>query len=295
MVPGTIGVAAYQINVLLTQGIAFWVSPTIVAAFNYAVRLMELPQGVFGVSLATYMLPTLSGLAAEKKFDEYRAILRHGLGHLWVVNLLASVLLVVLAEPIVRLLFERGKFTPDSTARVSFALACLAPGLIAFSTVNVLARAFYALGDTRTPMRVSVIAFALNIVLTVCLVGPLQQGGLGIANTLSACVNVALLVVFLRKKLGSLELGQLRSIFLPLAVAALAAATITWLSWYACEAYIRHNTAWAKLCGVFVPGSFGTAIYAFVLLFARLPQAIELRDVVLQRFGLGHKHVRNQV
>ena len=108
MIPGTIGVAAFQINVLLTQSIAFWVSPQIVASFNYAVRLMELPQGMFGISLATYLLPTLSGLAAEKKYSEFRATLRHGVGTLIFFNLIAAILLVVLAEPIVRLLFERG-------------------------------------------------------------------------------------------------------------------------------------------------------------------------------------------
>ena len=121
-----------------------------VASFNYAVRLMELPQGMFGISLATYLLPTLDGLAAEKNYPEFRATLRHGLGTLLFANLIAAILLVVLAEPIVRLLFEHGdKFTAASTARATFALVCLAPGLVAFSTVNVLARAFYALGDTQ--------------------------------------------------------------------------------------------------------------------------------------------------
>src|ERR1043166_5417512 len=115
MLPGSIGVAAFQINVLLTQCFSFWFDPTIVATFNYSVRLMEFPQGLFGISLATYLLPTLSGLAAEKKYPEFRATLRQGLDYLIFVNLLASVLLLVLADPIVRLLFERGKFTAEST------------------------------------------------------------------------------------------------------------------------------------------------------------------------------------
>src|ERR1043166_2958270 len=134
MLPASIGVAAFQINVLLTQVMGFWFHDGIVASFQYAVRLMEFPQGLFGISLATFLLPTLSGLAAEKKYPEFRATLGQGLGYLVFVNLLASVLLLVLAEPIVRLLFERGKFTAESTGRVSLAVACLAPGLIAFST-----------------------------------------------------------------------------------------------------------------------------------------------------------------
>src|SRR5208283_4655675 len=174
MVPGTIGVAAFQLNVTLVLAIAFWVSPQIVASFNYAVRLMELPQGMFGISLATYLLPTLSGLAAEKKHPEFRATLRQGLGTLVFFNLIAAILLVVLAEPIVRLLFERGLFNAASTQRATLALMCLAPGLVAFSAVNILARAFYALGDTKTPMQISLVSLALNLVLATALVVPLR-------------------------------------------------------------------------------------------------------------------------
>src|SRR5215471_4045275 len=122
MIPGTIGVAAFQINVALVQLVALYAGTGIVSSFNGAVRLMELPQGVFGISLATYLLPTLSGLAAEKNYPEFRSTLRHGLESLLFLNLLCSVLLLVLAEPIVRLLFEHGdKFTAASTTRVSFA------------------------------------------------------------------------------------------------------------------------------------------------------------------------------
>jgi putative peptidoglycan lipid II flippase len=147
MIPGTIGVAAFQINVAVVQLLSFWVDPAINASFDYAVRLMELPQGMFGISLATYLLTALSALAVEKNYAEFRTTLRQGIGSLLFANLIAAVLLVVLAEPIVRLLFENGgKFTAASTMRAAFALECLAPGLVAFSTVNVLARAFYRAG-----------------------------------------------------------------------------------------------------------------------------------------------------
>jgi hypothetical protein len=141
-------------------------------------------------------LPTLTGLAAEKKYDDFRATLRQGVSHLLFLNLLASVLLVTLSEPIIRVIYERGRFAADgSTDAVAFALACLAPGLVMFSTVNVLARAFYALGDTRTPMLVSVFCLVLNLVFTVVLLilfkPGYKQGGLGVANTLSALFNAA--------------------------------------------------------------------------------------------------------
>src|SRR3989475_9245603 len=122
MVPGAMGVAAFQINVLMTNGIAFWVDPQIVASFDYAVRLMEFPQGIFGISLATYLLPTLSGLAAERKYPEFRQTLGQGLSYLAFANLIAAAIALALAEPIVRLIFERGRFGPDATHRVALAL-----------------------------------------------------------------------------------------------------------------------------------------------------------------------------
>src|SRR5207302_3586731 len=136
--------------------------------------------------------------------------LQQGLSYLIFVNLIASVLLVVLAEPIIRLLFEHGKFNAGSTQRASFALACLAPGLIAFSMVNILARAFYALGDTQTPMKISISCLAINLVLAFFLIGRYEAGGLGVANTLSAILNVGLLLYALRRQLAKLELADLR-------------------------------------------------------------------------------------
>jgi len=221
MIPATIGVAAFQINVLLTDCVAFVVNPQIVASFDYAVRLMELPQGVFGVSLATFLLPTLAGLAAEKNHDEFRSTLDKGLEHLWFFNLPAAVFLGILAEPIVRLLFQHGAFDAAATDRAAAALRFLAPGLLAFSAVNILARAFFALGDTQTPMRVSILCLGANLVLAVLLVFPMQQAGLALANTITACLNAVLLTMALRKKLEGLPLREYRRNLLRSTVAVL--------------------------------------------------------------------------
>jgi putative peptidoglycan lipid II flippase len=284
MIPGTIGVAAFQINVLLTQSIAFWVSPQIVASFNYAVRLMELPQGMFGISLATYLLPTLSGLAAEKKYSEFRATLRQGVGTLVFFNLIAAILLVVLAEPIVRLLFERGLFTAASTQRATLALICLAPGLVAFSAVNILARAFYALGDTKTPMQISLVSLALNLILAAVLVVPLRQGGLGIANTTTSICNVWLLLYALRKRMGKLEMESLQATLLPLALAGILAGLMAWQGWRFWEHSIGHETLALKIGAVFVPAGIAGLAYWLAALALKIPAAKETTDLILQRF-----------
>lgn len=285
MIPGAIGVAAFQINIVLTQSISFWVGSQIVASFNYAVRLMELPQGVFGISLATFLLPTLSGMAAEKKYDEFRATLGQGLGYLCYVNLWASAMLIVLAEPIIRLLFERGAFTAFSTDRASFALACLAPGLVSFSVVNILARAFYALGDIKTPMKTSIVCLGLNLVFTIPLVLAFEQGGLGIANTLSSLFNVWFLFFGLRKKLKWLGLEQLRSRFFLMLAATLFAGQLAWLALRLWDRWWGHANLFLKLGEVFVPMGIATVAYWGATLAMKIPQAREVLNVARKRLG----------
>jgi len=279
MIPGAVGVAAFQINLLITQSIAFWAGGGIVSSFVYAVRLMELPQGGFGISLATYLLPTLSGLAAEKKYPEFRASLRHGLNWLLFVNLLASVLLFTLAEPMMRLLFERGEFNEISTANSALALKCLAPGLVAFSVVNILARAFYALGDTSTPMRISVFCLALNAVIAVALVWRLKQAGLGIANTLSATVNMTLLFYALRKKLKTLDLAGLLKPIIVLIAAAIIAGAVAWKLESFWNARIGHDRFWLQMGEVFVPIAAASLVYCALSIVFRTGHVSELADL----------------
>ena len=294
MIPGMMGVAAFQINVLVTNGMAFYVDEKIVASFNYAVRLMELPQGVFGISIATYLLPALSGLALDKKYPEFRSTLRQAMGYLIFVNLMATVLLVVMAEPIVRLLFERGKFTADSTTRAAWALQFLAPGLIIFSLVNILARAFYALGDTRTPMRISVMCLGLNLVLACLFILPYRnaphtphmlppQAGLGLANTLSAVFNLSLLLFALRKKMKRLELAELGKNLIPLLAAAVASGVIAVAVHRAWEHTFGHAHLHQRLGEVFVPMTFAVVVYGAMTYLLKIPSAIEVFHLVRQK------------
>jgi putative peptidoglycan lipid II flippase len=283
MIPGAVGVAAFQINVLITQGIAWLGGTGVPSTFAVAVRLMELPQGGFGISLATYLLPTLSGLAAEKKYPEFRASLRHGLSWLLFVNLLASVLLFTLAEPMIRLLFERGKFDVVSTANSALALKCLAPGLVAFSIVNILARAFYALGDTTTPMRISIFCLIINVVFAAALVWHFKQGGLGIANTLSATTNMALLLYALRKKLKTLDLVELRKSFIVLGCAAIIAGGVAGATAWYWTAHLGHARIMLKLGEVFVPIAAASLVYLAISIVFKTGHLTELAGLFKAR------------
>jgi len=285
MVLGSIGVAAFQINVLATQGLSFWFDQSIVARFNYSVRLMELPQGMFGISLATFLLPTLSGLAAEKKYPEFRQTLSQGLSYLSFANLLAGAIALTLAVPIVRLIFERGRFGPDATIHVALALTCLAPGLLMFSMNNILARAFYALGDIQTPMKISVLCLRLNLAFAIWLVQWYREAGLAVANTMSATFNLALLTYALRRKLSRLGLSQLKQTLLVLVPNAVFAGLIAWVLGSVWEKRLGHATVALKIGAVFVPGGIASLIYWLVAVWAKVPAAQDLFMLFRRRMG----------
>ncbi len=285
MIPGTIGVAATQINLLLSNAIALAVGGSIVSSFTYSVRLMELPQGVFGVSLATFLLPALSGLAAEKKMGEFARSLGQAIDYLFYLNLFVGALLLVLAEPIVRLIFERGQFDGLATVRAAEALMCLTPGLVAFSAVNIFARAFFALGDTRTPMRISVGCLALNLVLVVVLIRPFEQAGMALANSITSSLNAFLLFAALKRRCPEArEIGGVSNRW-KIALSALLGAGAAWAVWQFCEGRLGHDGQVARIVVVFAPLSVGGAIYLGTTMALGVAAAKDIVGLVTGRFG----------
>ena len=276
MAPASIGVAAYQINILFTQCFAFWFDKHIVAIFYFGTRLMEFPQGMFGISLATYLLPTLSGLASEKKYPEFRSTLKQGIGYLAFMNLMAGAMAFALAVPIVRLIFQHGQFHPDDTHRAAGVLMALAPGLFFFSAVNILARAFYALHDIQTPMKISVFCLAMNALFAIALVWRFREVGLGVANTISSIFNAGLLLFALKKKLSRLEMADLRKHMALLFGSAIVSGVVAWLAYNWFDGHFGHATFRMKLGGVFVPMTIGCGICFGLALALRVPYVHEI-------------------
>ena len=170
----------------------------------YADRVMEFPLGVFGIALATAVLPSMSSQAARGEHAALRSTLGFALRLSAFIAVPAAVGLVALAEPIVRLLLERGAFGATESLYTAQALVGYAIGLPAFSATRITAQTFYALGDTRTPVLVGFVSVAANVVFALSLMGPLEHMGLALASSLSAYVNLAGLAWLLSRRLGGL-------------------------------------------------------------------------------------------
>ncbi len=228
MGPGTLGVAATQFNVYVNTVLATGQEAGAVSWLNYAFRIMYLPIGLFGVSLASASLPLISTHAAHQDFAAVRRTLGHALRLVLSLTVPATLGLVALGVPIVRLIFERGRFEASDTQAVALALMAYSPGLVGYSAVKVLSPTFYALRDSRTPVIVSVLAVLTNAVLNLALVRVLGYAGLALGTAIASLLNATLLLVLLQRRLGSVEGGRLASTFARTMVASAVMAATAW-------------------------------------------------------------------
>jgi putative peptidoglycan lipid II flippase len=237
MGPGTVGMAATQVNVLVNTTLATAVDGA-PSWLNYAFRLMYLPIGLFGVSIAAATLPEVSRQGTERDHAAMRATITHALSLMLMLNVPATVGLIVLDEPIIRVIFEHGRFTSRDTLATAAALQFYAIGLIGYSVVRIASPVFYALGQSRTPVIVSVVSVLLNAALNLVLMKWLGYRGLALGTSIAALVNALLLLVLLRRSIHGLDvmrvLGSLaRIVVASAAMGAAAAATdrvlLAWL------------------------------------------------------------------
>lgn len=207
LIPRAFGSALYQINVFVDSILASFesiVGPGGQSALYYSNRLFQLPLAIFGISLAQAILPTFSAQALKSDFKGMKETLVVVSRSLAFVALPAAAGLIALSRPIVHIIFERGQFDAYSTGITSTALFFYAFGLLSCCLIKILVNAFYAMQDTRTPVKIMCVSVSLNVALSLVLMGPLKIGGLALASSISATVNLFLLYRALRARIGSL-------------------------------------------------------------------------------------------
>ncbi len=240
LLPRAFGSALYQINVFVDSILASfeqWVGAGGQSALYYSNRIFQLPLAILGVSLAQAILPTFSTQIVRGDNEGFKKTLSAALRSLMFLVMPASVGLAVWARPIVRMLFEHGKFNVYSTAITSSALFYYSFGLLSCCFIKIFVNAFYSMQDTRTPVKTMMFAVALNVALSLLFMKSLKIGGLALASSISATVNLGMLYFFLRKKIGPLDEMKIINCFCKTFLAGiLMAATAVF---YECQALTR--------------------------------------------------------
>jgi putative peptidoglycan lipid II flippase len=210
LVPRIFGSGVYQLNLVvdtICASLASIVGPGGISAIFYSNQLIQLPLGVFSFAIATAALPTLSMMVAQGEMEKFKKTVAFSLENIFFIMLPVSVMLFLLAQPLIRVLFERGEFDAYSTNITALSLMFFSVGLFSFGGSKVLTTAFYALQDTRTPVKVAALALILNAILNVVLMRPLAIGGIALASSLSAMVGFFVLLYFLQRRIGSFPAG----------------------------------------------------------------------------------------
>lgn len=227
MGPGTIGVAAAQVNLFVNTVLATGQDGA-VSALQYAFRMIYMPIGIIGVSVATAAIPEIARRASEADLPGMRATLSWGMRSMLMLSVPATVGLMVIATPIIELIYQRGAFSRESTRLVAQALFFYAPGIVGYSIVKIVSPCFYAMQDARTPITMSLITIAVNLVLNLVLNAWMGFTGLALGTAIAANVNAMLLLVALSRKIGGIDTRRILWSLGKICLAAVAMGLAAW-------------------------------------------------------------------
>jgi putative peptidoglycan lipid II flippase len=197
--PTIIGMAAYQLNDLISTALAGRAGAGVVSSLQYSLRLQELVLGVFAVSIGTVLLPDLTESAKRGRWETYNERLLQGMRLIALITIPVTFFSLAQGETLIRLLFQSRRFNEESVRLTLSAFSCHIPGLFFIALNRILAPAFYAQTDSKSPTLAGLLSFGMNILLASLLVGPLQGAGIALALSLSSAANTGLLFFFLRR------------------------------------------------------------------------------------------------
>ena len=282
MAPATVGLAAVQVNLFVSTIFASH-QPGAVSWLQFAFRLLYLPIGIFGVALGTVATATLARRASAGDREGMARTLLESLRLLAFLTLPATVGLAVLGRPIVRLLYERGRFTPSDTEATAYAVALYSIGLVAYTGVKVLAPAFYVLGSPRVPLAASALAVLTNVAVILLLYDHLGYGAIALGTSLGSLLNALVLLVTFERRVGGLLGRALASGVARMAIAALVMAPAARVAADALEGRFGTQGLAAQLVTGLVPVLVGVAVYAAAALALRVPEAQRLTGALRRR------------
>ncbi len=279
MLPAVFGAAVYQINMLISTLLASFLPEGSVSYLYYADRLVQFPLGIFAISMSVAILPSLSRQAESSDMQGLTDTFAYAIKLIFFITIPAMTGLIVLRHPIVALLFERGAFDPTSSGLTADALMYFSFGLWAFSAVRIVVSTFYALQDTKTPVKIAAISVFANIILCLTLMRPMAHAGLALAASIASMLNFILLVIALRKKLGPLGGKKIIESISKSVVCSLVmgAGLQIFINLNAAE---NASSVFSRFWVVFFGILLGISVYALTAYIAKSRELIDIMKIV---------------
>ncbi|MCU9813584.1 murein biosynthesis integral membrane protein MurJ [Paraclostridium sp. AKS81] len=271
--PVLIGVAVTQVNSIVDRTIASTLVEGSISALNYATKLNQFVMGMFIVSISSVIYPMLSKLSTENNKKKFKESIVTAINVVTLIIIPISVGAIILAEPIVKLLFQRGEFDARATQMTAIALIFYSIGMLGFGLRDILGKIFYSLQDTKTPMINGIIAMVLNIVLNLAFVKYTNMGlgGLAFATSISSLVTIALLSVSLRRKIGAFGGKKIISVLIKSIIAALLMALVTKFTYNAIDAFLSAGFIQDAI-KLAISVGLGAIVYAVSIIVLRVDE-----------------------
>jgi putative peptidoglycan lipid II flippase len=297
MGPAIIGTGAIQVKVLVDTVVASGIDGG-ASWLSYAFRLMQFPIGVFGVAIGTAAIPTLSRLASEGNTDKFRNTLSDAVKLVFLLAIPSACGLVVLGDPIISLIYQRGEFDAFDTDMTSWALAAYSIGLAGYAAIKVLSPAFYALDDAKTPMYISLASilvhvpasFGLMQLLSTVGVTPERPNGFGhagvaLATSLVATVNFLALAYYMRRRIGRLNGGEIFAALIKIVIASAAMSAAAYGAYYLLHGYFVEKPLTVRLVEAFVPIGMAGLTFLIAAKLLNIGELEKLVSAVTRRFS----------
>lgn len=283
MLPVILSLSLPQVDVQINRIFGSYLGPGAIAWLNNANRLMQAPLGVFAQSSAIVLLPVLSEYAARKDFSAFRYQLSRGVRSILAMTLPASAIFIVLAEPIVKVAFERGRFGPYDTHQTALALIWYSVGIFAWASQAVIARAFYALHETWVVFRVGTWMTGVFILLNLLFMRIMGHAGLALSTSLSATLHMLILLKILQSRIDGVDGKRILSCFLRSLLASLVAGGVSWAmmrGWFLLWPATRTLVVALQ---VLVASALGFGAYFLTGEILRMEEAREVREIFFGR------------
>jgi putative peptidoglycan lipid II flippase len=283
MMPALFAIGIVRINLIVSSALASLVGPGTITILNYAERLLQLPMGIFGYAIATAIMPLVSTYAARDEIDKVRNSLPFGLRLTLLVALPSTIILTVLGLPVTRLIYEHGAFTASDTWGTGTTLMAFATGLPAFIGLQIVLPFLYSMKIPKGAVVSAIWAMFANVIASFSLVWSLGSVGLGFANALAGYVNLLVMLIYLRRKLGRLDLRQMVLPGLRLLLVTAVMGVATWGSYQAMEQFVHIGRLWSQIVNVGGAITVGFAVFLAGLWISRAQELTQLVERLRER------------
>ena len=285
--PIILSFALNQIQVIVDSNLGSSLTAGSITAIWYSRRLSQLPVGIFAIAVAVAVFPTMTEQAALQQWDKFRLMSSRAIRMVMFITIPISIGMIVMRFPLIRVLFQHGEFTSESTLTTAIPLVYFSLGIVAQSVIQILPRMFYALQDTWTPALIGILAMGINLLGALLLVKPFATGGLALANMIASFANMILLLFILRRRMRQIDGKNLLGTFIKTSAISVFAGGIIWL-WEGWLTKFLGTGTLASMVILFTGFCLGILLFAGVAGLLRMDEF--LQTIGLLRRKLKHAH-----